>query len=409
MSTITARRNRAKAAVDDVIRDALSFALGDFRARGAFQHLLRQVRGRSTLLRPARGRGRIPAKAHADVVAGLLALASHCRDWQRPAEQWEPPEGGPIAQFTSLAQHLLAIYPVPTFMTSVWFKGQTAEAREQQAWFKHLGAGRNIRKARIPLPYTKMMAHHFTLAPDHFTVEMALRWGQVRGLGGAKDLAGAIVATRLGRSFEHEDFWRTVIHFFINNPTIERSLIGPVVDYLHARRFVPEEVLVEDGERVFLGPPQPDLSMKGRTPRSLSRQVAEWHERLKRPPRATTLRWGRSGIGEYRHEFEDEARGARCWTIRELLSSGELYREGEAMGHCVATYAGACARRETSIWSMRFEGRGRRFRVATIEVEPSTRMLLQARGRGNSLPNAKVRSVMERWAGQEGLVMCETP
>ena len=57
------------------------------------------------------------------------------------------------------------------------------------------------------------MAHFFLQAPDHFTVEMALRWGQVRGFGGSEVLASAVAATRLGRSFEHENFWQTVLHF----------------------------------------------------------------------------------------------------------------------------------------------------------------------------------------------------
>ena len=90
-----------------------------------------------------------------------------------------------------------------------------------QGWYKHIGLGRNIRTADLPLPYTKRMAHLFLQAPDHFTVEMALRWGQVRGLGGSEVLASAVAATRLGRSFEHEDFWQTVLHFFVNEPMLD--------------------------------------------------------------------------------------------------------------------------------------------------------------------------------------------
>jgi hypothetical protein len=74
-----------------------------------------------------------------------------------------------------------------------------------------------------------MMAHHFMLAPDHFTVEAALRFGQVRGLGGSEVLAGAVAATRLGRSFEHDEFWRSVLQFFVNEPTIDPIHIGPIL------------------------------------------------------------------------------------------------------------------------------------------------------------------------------------
>ena len=73
------------------------------------------------------------------------------------------------------------------------------------------------------------------------------------------------------------------------------------------------------------------------------------------------------------------------------------------MRHCVASYAGACARRSTSIWSMRFEDGGRRFRIMTVEVDPATRTIRQARRRGNAPPNEKALGVLRRWAGQERL------
>ena len=45
---------------------------------------------------------------------------------------------------------------------------------------------------------------------------------------------------------------------------------------------------------------------------------------------------------------------------------------------CAATCARACAGRETSIWSMRFENAGRRHRVLTLEVDLATRTIRQA-------------------------------
>src|SRR6185312_16644857 len=103
-----------------------------------------------------------------------------------------------------------------------------------------------------------------------------------RGLGDSKELARAIIATRLGRTFEHEDFWRTVVHFFVNHPELGLEHVGPIVDYLYNQRFVAQEVFVEEGDITpELKPPQPNLSMKGRTPRSLLRQVGEWHAWLR--------------------------------------------------------------------------------------------------------------------------------
>ena len=359
MSPFARRKHSAKAAIDRAIRDMFAAIPGHHAATtAAFQRLLRHVRGRSGLLHPPGGAGRYELKGYDDVLAGLLSLATF--DWLRPVEDWEPAGDNPLPQFSSLARHLLAAYPVPDFMTSVWFKGPDAEARRQQRWYAHVGAGRNIRTADLPLPYTKMMAHHFLQAPHHLTVEQALRWGQVRGLGGSKGLAMAVAATRLGRSFDSEDFWVTVVHFFVNHPDLDTSQVGPIVDYLHHQRFVPQEVCLEESELINLGPPQPDLSMKGRTPRSLSRQVAEWQRGLGRWPRMPTLWWPRCGIGEFRlAEPGIEGPGQRVWTIRELHSSRQLRIEGKSMHHCVADYVRLCLKKRSSIWSTGGRGSGR--------------------------------------------------
>ncbi|MFT2526112.1 hypothetical protein ACMWQA_27070, partial [Escherichia coli] len=80
---------------------------------------------------------------------------------------------------TSLAHHLFARYPVPNFMTSTWFEPEPWKRKPQHDWYKHLGLGQNIRTARLPLRFTKAMAHLFCQAPDHFTAFAALRWAQV--------------------------------------------------------------------------------------------------------------------------------------------------------------------------------------------------------------------------------------
>jgi hypothetical protein len=48
-------------------------------------------------------------------------------------------------QFASLVRHLLAEYPVPAFMDSVWFK-----RTRTQNWFIHVGRGHSIRDAERP-------------------------------------------------------------------------------------------------------------------------------------------------------------------------------------------------------------------------------------------------------------------
>jgi len=47
------------------------------------------------------------------------------------------------------------------------------------------------------------------------TCRRTARRGQIHGLGGNERLARAVIGTRLGTDFEHDDFWITVLQFFI--------------------------------------------------------------------------------------------------------------------------------------------------------------------------------------------------
>lgn len=340
-------------------------------------------------------------------VDGLLALARRSQGWIRLPTLWKPQTHNVRRQFSSLARHLFAEWPVPAFMDSVWFLGNSREAVRQQGWFLHIGAGQNIRAADLPLPYTKRMAHHFTQAPADYTVEAALRWGQIHGLGGTARLVRAILGTRLGSSFEHCDFWTTVLQFFIANPMLDLARIGPIIDYIHHQRFVPQEVFVAPGAARGVaerrGPPQPNFTMKGRTPASLLRQVESWHRTLAKveQPRAE---WPGSGIDGF--EFvEGGERGGnlKVWTITELLSTKALVAEGRKMKHCVATYAQSCATGACSIWTLEVETFAGRSKMFTIQVDLARRLICQVRGKCNVLPGEKHLGILRRWAEQAGL------
>ena len=60
------------------------------------------------------------------------------------------------------------------------------------------------------------MEHYVRLAPDHYTVAQALRYGEVRGMGGGERLALEITLGRLGRKIEHSAFWRTVLCYLFD-------------------------------------------------------------------------------------------------------------------------------------------------------------------------------------------------
>jgi hypothetical protein len=393
-----ARREQAKADIDRAVRKALAATSG--KPRRKFLHLLDTVRGRSDLLRPARFRGRTDAGWLDAIVSGLLALNGHRRDWLRSVEAWRPEGSNPIPLFSSLAHHLLAEYPVPPVLLSGWFAGADRWGRWQQTWFKRAGRGQSLRSVGFPIRLTRRMAHEFALAPAHYPVGFALRWAQVRGLGGTDGLARAVAATRLGREFQYDAFWKSLVLFLINHPKLDPAQVEPAIEFLQDQKFEERRVIIGENTEVCLDAPQPDLSLKGWTVASLLRRVEAWQaQRRPKVLERRLIRWERSGFGDF--EWHDES--GRTWTIRELLDSDALAAEGQAMEHCAATYTTWCAQRLATIWSVGIEGPGGRERVLTVEVNPASREVVQAKAKGNADPEDQGRKVLEAWVAREGL------
>jgi hypothetical protein len=55
------------------------------------------------------------------------------------------------------------------------------------------------------------------------------------------------VGTRLGKVLENEEFWESVLHFFVNHPCLDLAQVGPVVDFLQHQRFEWKEGVSPDG------------------------------------------------------------------------------------------------------------------------------------------------------------------
>ncbi|MBY0227782.1 MAG: PcfJ domain-containing protein [Gemmataceae bacterium] len=395
-------RRSAQRRLDDSIRAARALLAPKGGALPAYERLLAHVRARTSLLRPSDrpGGDRTPFNR------GLAALSLYHADWLRPVEAWRSAARNPWPLFSSLAQHLLARCPVPACMASAWLDPPTGRKSPQQDWFRHLGRGMDLRTAGLPLRLTRAMARLFWEAPHHYPVIAAVRWAQVLGLGGSKELARAVVGTRLGKTLENEEFWETVLRFFVSHPELALEQVGPVVDFLHAQRFAWKEGVSPQGVFGKRPPPRPDYSMKGRTVASVLRQVEEWHRELIREADRPLIAWRPAPFGGFRLVRAEES-GAQVWTIEEILTDRDLRQEGREMRHCVASYLEECVRRETSIWTMRVETRWGQRRALTLEVDIPTRMIWQARGTCNRPPSANELGIVERWAEAEGLRLAE--
>jgi hypothetical protein len=387
-------REAAKRRLDNAIPLARARVDGRRDVLAAYDRLLAHVRRVSAIL----ARRTRCSERRVDVNKALLALALHHADWRAPVEAWAALSESPWRELASLAAHLLARFAMPRFLASAFCDGAPGQRLPQHEWYKRLGDGDNIRHLGLPMRITRAMAHAFMQSPDHLTMVAALRRAQVLTLGGSEALARTVMATRIGRGLEHEDFWETVVRFFVNHPELDLVHVGPIVDYLQHQKFQPRRAVTPDNSVVLQPPPWPSLTMKGRSPAALLRLVDAWHAQL---AFADDRVWPRARVADW--QWSEPAGERRKWRIFELCSSAQLVLEGQRMRHCVATYIEACVRRRTSIWSMQRETDDGWQRALTIELDLPTRTIRQARRKCNARPNAVESALLLRWAARENL------
>ncbi len=336
-------------------------------------------------------------------------MARRMHTWHCIPETWDAPEASPYLQMRSLVQHLFDQYPVPNFMASIWWREPNFQWGAEL--YQHLAKGQSIRQFSIlgTFKVTKRIAALFMQAPDDLLPQEALRWSQVRALGGDERLARILIRkTCLSKTNRAEAFWQTVIRFLISNAPVSAKEIVEIVQFIQQQRFEPAHKVWGTGAGDE--PVQPDFSMRGRTLMSLRRHMAHWRSELiekgfvpPQPVNPLDIPWERCRIGSFCLE-----RDGTTWSIEELLTPRELHHEGQVMQHCVASYVSVCASRKTTIWSMKFQKEKIERHSLTIEVRPKSKVIFQARGKHNCDPSDVINEILNRWAAQEGLKFNET-
>lgn len=395
-------------------------------AQEHYRQLILHVERYASLLKPMQARYNVPHTTDNTFIAAMGQLARLHAEWIRPLDAWRPASSTSNIQFARLARHLLAKYHVPIFLDACFFRGDVPVAERELGWWMHIARGGNIRKApRIGMTVTKRTAHLFTNEGSHWRRPVqVLRGSQVVALGGSWRLAYEIAAGYIGDTLDHADFWTSVIHFFVNNPMLERSHINPIVDYIRTQKFVPTRIRRADGTEAEGPPAQPNLSVKQRSIGRLLALVDEWHQDLSHLDDLVDETWEPCGIGDYAVIEKDAETGAIfAWRIDELRSRVALAKEGSAMHHCVSTYDKACKEGRSSVWSIRLAiDDGPLLPILTICVQNKRRQITQARGKYNLKPNSRAANsrrnqlqrpyihslgksarILSAWARQEGL------
>jgi hypothetical protein len=332
----------------------------------------------------------------------MAQMADRFELWVREPATFKPRSHNPERQFSELCRHLFARYDPPAVFEQAWFEQNRRKRRAQQTWYIGLAQGGSPRRlSGLPIELTRRAAHLLDEVPATMTIEQGLRWAQVRAMDASPEAANAILASPIGVDFVRDAFWLTLVRFLVDQPMLDPNRVGPIVDYIHFQRHEPQVVDV-DGH-VHLGPPQPNLTMAGRSIDRLLRQVEQWHGGLARQSAAKAYRrWKPSGVpGKLWVEGVGHSR--KHYQLRELLDSTALVNEGARMHHCVASYEPSCAAGRSAIFSLTTGQSLATTPLLTIEVRPAIREIVQISGKYNAPATTEQMRMVRTWAQQAGL------
>ncbi len=306
-------------------------------------------------------------------------------------------------RFLDLVRFCFARYRVPAHLEQVWIGGaegddfvdqitlpdrpdaRRAGAPDLLRWYLIAAQGGSLYKQEAHPYLSKQECHHFLTAPDEIaSLRQAMWYAVARAQSDGKDAALKVARSKIADYSIASSWWKEVARFFARNPTTLQE-IGDLVDFL----FVAKQ---EDAA----------FTLKGRTLATLRRRMEDWHRALRRSNAIGGGAWSGSPLPDVDYATGKDHHRA-IWRFRQIKTGNELFREGERMHHCVASYKFACMQGHISIWSLASEYPiGRHNRGVTMEVTKDGR-IVQCRGFANRLPHGNEVTMAKRWADEHGL------
>jgi hypothetical protein len=303
-------------------------------------------------------------------------------------------------RFIDLMRFSFARYRVAAHLENAWIDEFTddlvdrvgelpytpaAHRVDLRRWYLVAAQGGSLYKQHTSAHLTKLETHHFLAAPEEVTSSQQALWYAVaRAQTERCEIARRIGQSQLVRHSIASTWWREVARFFARNP-VPLHEMNDLIDYLR----------VAKAENA-------GLSLKGRSLHVLQRRREEWHRALRKHNAIGGGSWAGRPIPDVDYEAGSEKKKA-VWRFRQIKTGNELFREGQRMHHCVASYKLLCMNEQVSIWSLTTEfPPGHINRGVTIEVRKDG-AIVQCRGFANRLPYGNEVAAVKRWANEHGL------
>jgi len=341
----------------------------------------------------------------------LVRIAAYAGRWIREPESWAGETSrDPQLILHGLLRHLFAVWKTPDFFDNAWLvRGDLTHL--ERDWYCHLAGGGSRRKVRgIPPSITSRALHLAMEAPRDLTIREALRWGQVKSLGGSSALLLEVLRSRMVRDLSNDAVWSRLFEKLVAAENFDPQHLGLIADTL-------QEVIRKDDihrAEVLVALPLKDLL----------RHCRSFWESILRLARSDQPNASRNDIHCPHLRYELHHLQAGQWArlprsgpfeslcqegemivlcrIHELTHQWQLVAESQAMKHCVDTYGRSCKLGRCSIFSLRTEERVREKRTSTshltIEVDRRSRRIVQVRGRRNQHVFPQRIPLLRKWA-----------
>lgn len=348
----------------------------------------------------------------------LVRIAAYSHRWVRDPEAWALQQADtPRGVIRSLLNHLFALWPVPEVFDSAWLvKGELRYL--ERDWYCHIAAGGSLRRASGMPPSISSRAVHLAMhAPAGLGIRQALRWGQVKALGGSDALLAEVLASRMVGDLSNDAVWSRLIEKMVAASGFKPLHFGIIADTFLELLAKGECRRVE----LLLNPSLPELLRHCRRywKRLLHaglNQLPGWRRKdihcanLRSDIRSQlSARWQPLADGAPYEANHQEGGRVVGWRIVELVNQLQLTAEGQAMRHCVQSYGRACRAETCAIFSLRTDGIavGRPSTIShlTIEVARGTRKIVQVRGKWNQRYQPGRIPLLRKWAAETGLII----
>lgn len=368
------------------------------------------------LLEAVEGRCSLLTRTHPSefpAIPVLVRIAAYAARWIREPETWvgEMSEN-PREILHGLLRHLFAAWKIPAFFDNAWLvKGELTYL--ERDWYCHLANGGSLRHVQgMPPSVTSRALHMAMEAPHDLTIRQALRWGQIKTLGGSSALLTEVLSSRMVKDLSNDAVWSRLFeklvaagnfnpkHFGIiadtllevtRNDECQRAevLVGlPLEDLLrHCRHFWQTILsMVQTGQPGWL---RSDIHCPHLRYDLHHVNAGQWARLPRSKPFESMCLEGKQTL--------------RC-RIEELTHQWQLAAESQAMKHCVDTYGRSCKLGRCSIFSVRTEemvaGKMIPTSHLTIEVDRQSRRIIQVRGRRNQQVIPQQIPLLRKWANE---------